>query len=399
MSELNQALQAILRDLAQARSASDYYSAHLAEEYFKSNEMMRFFKVPNVELGPVSIDLKFAVQGIALNPNRKGIRNSRIANLISGTRQRIQKRVLNQVRFLAERDPYYQIAIDQFENLPFKTELRDRVNKLIPLRMEETSVFLQGDNAMIVQQLAKEILMIGLMPCQLGQIQFYQEADNDSISEIRFRIVGESGHLLLSGLKSYSDFESAVEAGKQAVQKAKEVNSFEVVSGRDGKVYFYVKDENNNRIARHIKHFQEQNFSNQNMSGMTGLLQKIGLSREKAGEEELSQIQQMVVDSLVSLAKEVEGFSENTGDKIENAIFEAAIASSVIEEINHLREAIEEGNVGGDPELQVILNSEQLGDLPPSSISSISFTTEVRNYTWNQVSDAEDSSKYKLLED
>ncbi len=68
MAQLQHFLGSILRDIAQARVASDVYSRD-ASRFYEEDPVLRRFPVPRVDLSEVEVDLKFMVTGIELDPN------------------------------------------------------------------------------------------------------------------------------------------------------------------------------------------------------------------------------------------------------------------------------------------------------------------------------------------
>ena len=67
MAELNDVLGAMLRDIAQARVAADLFSRNVSLDYQK-DEVLSGFPVPRVEVTQASIDLRFAVNQVEQRP-------------------------------------------------------------------------------------------------------------------------------------------------------------------------------------------------------------------------------------------------------------------------------------------------------------------------------------------
>ena len=63
MATLNEVIEAVLKDVAQARAEADQFSANLAKAY-KDHPVLRTFPVPRLELNDIEVDLRFAY----LNP-------------------------------------------------------------------------------------------------------------------------------------------------------------------------------------------------------------------------------------------------------------------------------------------------------------------------------------------
>ncbi len=65
ITPLNKVLAAILRDVDKAQNASNIYSSKLSR-YYKNNKTLSYFPVPNGCIQEVELDLKLAIDGIAL---------------------------------------------------------------------------------------------------------------------------------------------------------------------------------------------------------------------------------------------------------------------------------------------------------------------------------------------
>ena len=63
MSQLNQILGAILRDIAQARVTSDMYSRDVSK-YYERDSLLRLFPIPRAEIKEVEINLNFSIKDV-----------------------------------------------------------------------------------------------------------------------------------------------------------------------------------------------------------------------------------------------------------------------------------------------------------------------------------------------
>lgn len=80
MSQLHHIVGAILRDIAQSRVTSDLYSREISQ-YYEKDSLLRLFPVPRSEIKEVEFDLKFAFSGVSIDPDRKDVRDTKIAQI------------------------------------------------------------------------------------------------------------------------------------------------------------------------------------------------------------------------------------------------------------------------------------------------------------------------------
>jgi len=59
MATLNEVIEAVLKDVAQARAEADQFSANLAKAY-KEHPILKTFPVPRLEFNDIEVDLRFA---------------------------------------------------------------------------------------------------------------------------------------------------------------------------------------------------------------------------------------------------------------------------------------------------------------------------------------------------
>lgn len=60
MAKLADVIGVLLRDVVMSRSAADKFSAQISAEYEK-DEILRHFPIPRIEIGELTISLKFAI--------------------------------------------------------------------------------------------------------------------------------------------------------------------------------------------------------------------------------------------------------------------------------------------------------------------------------------------------
>lgn len=66
MAELDQIVGAVLRDIAQARFASDIHSREISR-YYEQDALLRRFPVPRSEVDEVELDLKFVISAVRVD--------------------------------------------------------------------------------------------------------------------------------------------------------------------------------------------------------------------------------------------------------------------------------------------------------------------------------------------
>jgi hypothetical protein len=88
MAELYQLIEAILRDVSQARYMSDMYSRQISFAY-QADSLLRRFPVPRAEIDEVEFNLPFVVTGVDVDPNRHYSRNAAVGRIFDDCTLRI----------------------------------------------------------------------------------------------------------------------------------------------------------------------------------------------------------------------------------------------------------------------------------------------------------------------
>lgn len=88
MPDLAQLVNALLRDVARARFASDLYARDVAR-YYEADGLLRRFPVPRPELAEVEFDLKFLVDGFQLEPTQHELAEATRATVLEPYADRI----------------------------------------------------------------------------------------------------------------------------------------------------------------------------------------------------------------------------------------------------------------------------------------------------------------------
>ena len=80
MAELHNIIGSILRDISQARAASDIYSRNLSK-YYEQDPLLRRFPTPRTDIDEIEINLKFTISGIEMNPSQEENREAMAATI------------------------------------------------------------------------------------------------------------------------------------------------------------------------------------------------------------------------------------------------------------------------------------------------------------------------------
>lgn len=91
-----------------------------------------------------------------------------------------------------------------------------------------------------------------------GNIQFYQELDNDNIDEYRFRVLSNDNRILLSSHRHYRVLDDGYEIVFRMLQYGKDEHNYKVFVAVNGAYYFNLTDENNRILARRIQPFSTE---------------------------------------------------------------------------------------------------------------------------------------------
>lgn len=82
MAELHQIIGSVLRDVAQARMASDVYSRNISN-YYEQDPLLRRFPTPRTEIDEVEFELKFVLDGLQSNQAQNEEREVSAASLFT----------------------------------------------------------------------------------------------------------------------------------------------------------------------------------------------------------------------------------------------------------------------------------------------------------------------------
>ncbi len=137
MAELYQVVGAILRDIAQARVASDLYTRSISLNY-EQDSLLRRFPVPRADITDVEIDLKFAVSGVAVDPSRLDAKNARVSMILENYSSALTRETLDNMkaqagklraapRLGAEQSEDLGSAEAKLQSPELKRQLRSRV--------------------------------------------------------------------------------------------------------------------------------------------------------------------------------------------------------------------------------------------------------------------------------
>jgi hypothetical protein len=79
--EIKDVIGAILSDLASARNISDLHSRRLIN-YYRQDNLLKYFPVPRSEIRSVNIEMKFAVKVIEEDGTRSSTRQGKMSNVV-----------------------------------------------------------------------------------------------------------------------------------------------------------------------------------------------------------------------------------------------------------------------------------------------------------------------------
>ncbi|WP_305042082.1 hypothetical protein [Geoalkalibacter sp.] len=125
MAELHQILGALLRDIAQARFASDIYSRNISR-YYEQNSLLRRFPVPRAEIEEVEIELKFTLSGVDFAGDSGEGREARLASFFERHSDALASRFLRNAVAAARSLGKTELA-DELGREAFRIDLRQDV--------------------------------------------------------------------------------------------------------------------------------------------------------------------------------------------------------------------------------------------------------------------------------
>lgn len=102
MAQLHQIVGGLLRDIAKARFGSDLYSRSIAR-YYEARSLLRQFPVPRTEIDEVELELKFAIDGISVEPVQNETREATLAIILERETEAIAQKVMDAIRETAHK--------------------------------------------------------------------------------------------------------------------------------------------------------------------------------------------------------------------------------------------------------------------------------------------------------
>ena len=82
MPQLHNVIGAVLRDIAQARVTSDFYSREVSQ-YYEKDSLLRLFPVPRSEIREVEFELKFSITDVDIDPSRQNERDVKVSDIFT----------------------------------------------------------------------------------------------------------------------------------------------------------------------------------------------------------------------------------------------------------------------------------------------------------------------------
>lgn len=105
-----------------------------------------------------------------------------------------------------------------------------------------------------------------------GNIQFYQELDNDNIDEYRFRVLSNDNRILLSSHRHYHVLNDGYDIVFRMLEYGRNEDNYKVFVAVNGAYYFNLTDENDRILARRIQPFSSEAEALEAVSEVAGFI-------------------------------------------------------------------------------------------------------------------------------
>jgi hypothetical protein len=399
MPNIEDFLTAALRGCAQAQSSADHYSKGVAEEYQK-DAILKHFKIPNIVLENISFDLKFAVKGLNPDSNRSEIARSRADSFTQGFGEKVVAQVKSELRVLSNEDQSFAAAFTVLNSRKNSESLGKSLQAKIGSMGPDLTKMSEDQLTFAASNIGKHIVTQLPIPVMSGQIEFYHEKDDDDLLEIRFRLITPAGRLILSSTKSFPSLQKAIEAANEMIQAGGNPDNYEIKVARDKSVFFNLKGDKGQLVARRIEFFEGRELAQNALDKAIQLLRRLGSAPTKSPDSKSIKPEEQVASDFIQMTRLLQEMKPVKEDTVRNENFEQVLRPVVHQRLTELQSDLQRlDQTRQDPEIELVFTTEELKELPESAISSIAFTTSVRNRVWTRTTDDNDQTEYKLIED
>ncbi len=115
MSQLNQIIASLLRDINEAKAMADTASRTLALTY-SSDDVLKFFPIPRIGIQNLEVEMKYAIEGVEEKPFESGQSRERLENYIKNFSAETAREIRSEIGKITSKNELYKDLGDQYPN-------------------------------------------------------------------------------------------------------------------------------------------------------------------------------------------------------------------------------------------------------------------------------------------
>lgn len=130
MAEINKVIEAILRDVLDARASVDLISKDLVRQY-AGDDVLKYFNIPKVNLSSMEFEIKYAVDSVENVPMNSSESIKKKSALIENFCKNTSKALQNSFSKLSAENPLYQSLGNNFPSDGWRKNIEEIIRKEI----------------------------------------------------------------------------------------------------------------------------------------------------------------------------------------------------------------------------------------------------------------------------
>lgn len=121
--DLHDIIGSILSDITSARNTSDLFSRKLVK-YYEQDTLLRYFPVPRAEIKDITLEIKFAVEGVSIDPAKTSSKKGKVSNIIEKYFDDMVYTVSDDIKRYSVQNHDLIVAATKLDNLDFLEYLK-----------------------------------------------------------------------------------------------------------------------------------------------------------------------------------------------------------------------------------------------------------------------------------
>jgi len=350
MPDLNQIVGAILRDITEARTAADFATREVSS-YYGNDEIMKYFPVPRVDIHDVTIDLRFAVGSVANDENRQTDKKAKLNDLSISFSQKAASETIKRIKDDIDDKISDKNFLTQFGSSKNEQKLAElfhgsfegRQNSAEALRrfMEEAA-----NAAAIVKE--AETGPFSIIKSEKGFIINAKNRDGQTVL-----VSQETFNTRVAALAAIEDL------AKRSAEKQIQIES----RGPGGKI---ILKETGKGLPSNLNKFEilppdMREFAGKGENNWERFIKGNGLEQ--------------FLTSQPRLRDEIKPY------KLPDALQAEKLIDQYSKQLNEQKNLVERNM--NPLKVEVLINSADLQGIPDAAVSSLKFTTSIKNYIWS----------------